>query len=78
MLGLKPQIEHAISIALLTWQHSSGQLSPEPMGGPQFCCKEPNRTIEDEGIEINAISYKLSTPSSNWDTQQAQKHPNSV
>ena len=76
--AVKYQIGGANCIALPPWQHLSGRLSPEPMGGPQFCCEELKHTIKDEGMEIKAIHYKLSTPDTMQYTQQAQKHPTSA
>ena len=72
------QIEAAIRIALPTCHSLDGQLKLQPIRQHQFCCSDMNRVIEYQRMQIDLNGYKLSTPEANQDTQQAQKHPNSV
>jgi len=61
-----------------SWQLLNGELNLEPINKLQFRWNALNSSIEDEGMRIKPIAYKLSTLGSNQRTQQAQKHPNSV
>ena len=60
------------------WCDLIGYSSNWPLRELQFRWNALSRLIKDEELQIKAICYKLSTPSSNWNIQQAPKHPTSA